>query len=70
MAKPKSGRTVTTLFGVFFVIMAVVILFAGWESTPVGAVVGALVVGILGADAIVSAMRDRRSLLSRIGPLP
>lgn len=70
MAKANSGRTVTTVFGVFFVVLAGVVLFAAWESAPIGAVLVALVVGFLGVEAIVSARRDRPSLLSRIGPLP
>ncbi|GEM_PF-2913521 len=70
MTRGKSERIVTTIFGIFFVILAGVILVAAWESTPIGAVVVALIVGLLGAEAIVSAMRDRPSLLSRIGPLP
>jgi hypothetical protein len=33
-------------------------------------VVAALVVGGLGGDSVVSAIRNQRSLISRIGPLP
>lgn len=66
MTKSSSGRTVTMVFGVCFVLLACVILFVAWDSTPLGAAAGAL----LGADAITSARRDRPSLLVRIGPLP
>ncbi|MEO7853423.1 MAG: hypothetical protein ABIR94_14390 [Rubrivivax sp.] len=37
-------------------LLALVILLVAWESAPIG--------------ALVSAARDRSSLLSRIGPLP
>ena len=70
MPKANASRTVTAIFGVFFVILALLILVAAWESSPIGATIVALVVGVLGADAIVSAAQRRTSLLSRIGPLP
>lgn len=58
------------IFGVFFVALAVVVLLVAWEATPWGAFLVALVLGLLGADAVFSAMRDKRSLLTRLGPLP
>ncbi|MEO6564686.1 MAG: hypothetical protein ABIO63_01515 [Casimicrobiaceae bacterium] len=70
MSKYPGSRTADAAFGLFFVVLAFVILFAAWDSTPFGAVVAALAVGLLGVEAIVSAARDRQSLLSRIGPLP
>jgi len=70
MPKEKFSRAVTAIFGVFFVVLALLILVAAWESTPTGAAIASLVVGFLGAEAILSAVRDRASLLSRIGPLP
>ena len=70
MSATKPGRTVTTLFGLFFPVLAVVILLAAWEESPFGAVAAALVVGFLGVDAIVSAARGKAALLARIGPLP
>ena len=70
MPKMSPYRIVTAIFGVFFVALALLILATAWESAPVGAFIVALVVSFLGAEAIVSAVRDRSSLLSRIGPLP
>ncbi|GMU62943.1 MAG: hypothetical protein AMXMBFR34_47060 [Myxococcaceae bacterium] len=35
-----------------------------------GGVVGAVVLGGLGLEATLAAIRDRRSLLARLGPLP
>jgi hypothetical protein len=64
------SRIVDLVAGLFFVALAIVIVVAAWESTPVGAAFAALVVGLLGAEAIVGAARNKPSLLSRIGPLP
>jgi hypothetical protein len=61
---------VTAAFGVFFVLLAIGIVLSVDGSMFVGAAVAALVVGLLGVDACVSAIRGKRSLLERIGPLP
>ena len=61
-------RIVTAAIGLLFVVAAVVILFVADGSVKTW--IGAGVVGGLGLDALVSALRDRRSLLARIGPLP
>lgn len=51
--------------GVAFLIVVLAAPFASiWEP------VAALALGALGADGIASAVRGRRSLLSRIGPWP
>ena len=70
--QPRSmtHRVVTAIFGVFLILLAIGIVLAADASMPVGAVVAALAVGVLGVDACVSAVRSRRSLLERIGPLP
>ncbi|MGH6623573.1 MAG: hypothetical protein ACREBN_06350 [Burkholderiaceae bacterium] len=60
----------TAVFGVFFVAPAIAIMVMVDRSMIVGAVIAALIVGGLGVDALVSAARNRRSLMSRIGPLP
>ena len=70
MQRSKTGRVVTAVFGVFLVALAIVILVSIDGTLTVGAVVSALVVGLLGVDACVNAARNRRSLLERIGPLP
>jgi len=70
MTRANLERLVTALFGVFFIIIAVVVLIVAWDATPIGGMVVSLVIGFLGAEAIVSAWRDRSSLLSRMGPLP
>jgi len=70
MKNRNTHRYVEVMFGMFFLALAVLILLAGWKSNPLGAVIAALVVGFLGADAIISTVRDKPSLLSRIGPLP
>lgn len=55
-------------FGIFFAAMGVLIFIAAKFS--IGAVIaGAVLVG-LGMDVIISARRNKTSLLARIGPLP
>lgn len=63
-----ANRRVTAAFGLFFTAIAVAILVVSERS--LGPVVAAAAVGGLGIDALVSAYRNKRSLLSRIGPLP
>jgi hypothetical protein len=63
-------RWVTAAFGLFFVGIAVAIVYSATNDNPWGAGVAALATGALGLDAIVAAWRGRASLLSRIGPLP
>lgn len=61
-------RMVTGLVGALFVGVAIVIMFTAGNDVYSG--LAALVIGALGVEAIVSAVRGRRALLSRIGPLP
>ncbi len=61
-------RLITAAFGAVFTISAIA-LFLLSERTIVP-LLAAAGLGLLGADAIVSAYRGTRSLLSRIGPLP
>jgi uncharacterized membrane protein YczE len=68
--RSKTARIVTAVFGVFLIVLAIGILLAVEEPIGVGALLAALVVGLLGVDACVSAARNRRSLVERIGPLP
>ena len=61
------SRIVEIVFGVFFISLSTVIFFYSDNGM---AYLAALLVGGLGAEVIYSAIRGRRSLLSRIGPLP
>jgi hypothetical protein len=61
-------RRVTAALGLLFVGLAVAILPT--NDGGIGSYGAALGVGGLGIDALVSAARQRRSLLSRLGPLP
>lgn len=45
--------------------MKVAWLDGGWAT-----LLAAAIVGLLGAEALLCAVRNRRCLLSRIGPLP
>jgi hypothetical protein len=62
------SRLVTGGFGLLLIVLAVAIAIvsdAGWPGH-----VAAVVVGGLGVEAHCSAACNRRSLISRIGPLP
>ena len=62
------NRFITAGIGILFVALAVLIVLVaetGWMAHLV-----ALAVGALGLDAIAAALQGRRSLISRIGPLP
>ena len=63
-------RGAAFVIGVFFVGVAVAILVTSRNDLSVGAVLAAVVIGGLGIEALLSAVRNRRCLLSRIGPLP
>ena len=62
------GSRVTAVFGWLLVAAAVAIAVVADTGWP--AYLAAVVIGGLGAEAIYSAARHRRSLISRIGPLP
>ena len=66
----KTNRMITGGFGVLFIVVAVMIAVLSSPPMHLGAVLTALVIGVLGLDALISAIRGKRSLLSRIGPLP
>ncbi len=66
----RTHRWIGTLFGIFFIALAVLIIATSEPSTRVGAIAAAIVIAGLGLDLIASVLRGKRSLLSRIGPLP
>lgn len=70
MNETGGSRKADAIVGALFLAVGVAILPAAWPSTPLGAVAAAALVGGLGLEAIIAALRGRRSLLSRIGPLP
>jgi len=63
-------RVVAVLIGALFVGIALAILASFMHDLSVGPVLTAVVIGGLGIEALFSAARNRRCLLSRIGPLP
>lgn len=65
-----SSRGVDAVFGVFFLTLAGAVVAYADAGTGAGALVVAAVLALLGADALLAARANRRSLLSRIGPLP
>ncbi len=66
----SAHRWITGAFGALFVGLGAAIVVLAADGNRLGAYLAALVIGGLGVDAIISAVRRRRSLLSRIGPLP
>lgn len=61
-------RGVTAVFGVLFTIVAIAIVVV--SEFTIGAILAAVVIGILGINAMIGAYRNTPTLLSRIGPLP
>lgn len=62
------NRYITAALGCLFVGLAIAIALVADGRWP--AFLAAVAVGALGVDAIHGAIRGRRCLLSRIGPLP
>jgi len=62
------NRYITAALGCLFVGLAIAIALVADSRWP--AYLAAVAVGALGVDAIHGAIRGRRCLLSRIGPLP
>lgn len=63
-------RVVAALIGALFVGIAIAIVVSTMHDWSPGTVLAAIVIGGLGVEALFSAARSRRCLLSRIGPLP
>jgi hypothetical protein len=63
-------RVAAAVIGAFFVGIALAILASFVHDLSVGPVLAAAVIGGIGVEALLSAARNRRCLLSRIGPLP
>jgi hypothetical protein len=63
-------RVAAAVIGALFVGIALAILASFMHDLSVGPVLAAVVIGGLGIEALLSAARKRRCLLSRIGPLP
>ena len=61
-------RAVTFAFGVLFVACAIAIFVVTQLTLRVW--IAAMVIRGLGLDAMISAIRSRKSLLARIGPVP
>ncbi len=64
------GRIVTGCMGALCVALAIAIVVVVDRPMGAGALAAASVIALLGIDALISAVRGTRSLLSRIGPLP
>lgn len=65
-----SRRWVDVGFGLFFIGLAIAVVVYAEADAGNGAWIVAGVLALLGVDAVQAAFAGRRSLLSRIGPLP
>jgi len=65
-----SMRVADACFGVFFVGLAVAVVVYADAPIDKGVMAVAALLALLGVDGVLAAVADRRSLLSRIGPLP
>jgi hypothetical protein len=63
-------RWVAAAIGAVFIAVALFILVSSLDAPDLGALLAVVVIGGLGLEAVISAVRNRRCLLSRIGPLP
>jgi hypothetical protein len=63
-------RVAAAVIGALFVAAALAIVMSSLPDLTTGPVLAAIVIGSLGVEALLSAARNRRCLLSRIGPLP
>ena len=61
-------RLVTAAGGVVFIGASIAIVIV--SEITIGPAAASVAIGMLGVDAVVSAYRNRPSLLSRVGPLP
>ena len=66
----RLDRWVAAAIGALFIAIALFILVSSPDALGLGALLAVVVIGGLGLEAVVSAVRNRRCLLSRIGPLP
>lgn len=70
-APPKGpSPRVETAYGALLILVAIAIVVTADPAWNMGAIVAAVLVGGLGVEAVLAARQGRRSLLSRIGPLP
>jgi hypothetical protein len=69
-ARNNCERWVSGAVGLLFIGIAIAIVYLSAADHPLAALATAAVVGWLGVDALFSAARNRRSMISRIGPLP
>jgi hypothetical protein len=66
--KSNKTKTIEVLFGLFFFGIAISILV--FSELYWGSLLVSFVIFVLAIDLIISAWKNKMSLLSRIGPLP
>ena len=63
----RSARIADALFGAFLCAMGVAILWFADRPLSAGPILAAIALALLGVDALSGALRNRPSLVSRIG---
>jgi hypothetical protein len=70
MDHSRWNRRITDAFGILLLILAISVMVMVAPEIRWRGVAVALVLGLLGADAVIASVRGTSSLISRIGPLP
>jgi hypothetical protein len=68
--RSTTSRVVTALFGIVLLGVAVYTLVSDDARWELGPLLVAAVTGLLGFDAVLSAIRNKTALVARIGPMP
>lgn len=67
---PIVPTIITMVYGLVLVASAILVVLDFGSEIDWKAGIGALLIGGIGVEAVLSATRKRRSWLERIGPLP
>jgi hypothetical protein len=68
--RSTTSRVVTALFGIVLLGVAVYLLVSDDGRWELGPLLVAAFTGLLGLDAVLSAIRNKTAFVARIGPLP
>lgn len=70
MSASRTRKTIGIMFGLLFIGIGVAIVVLAEPRTRPGSFLAAVLLAALGLDQVVASVRERASLLERIGPLP
>jgi uncharacterized membrane protein HdeD (DUF308 family) len=66
----KRHKVISVGFGVFLILIAVVLIIIYEPSAGVVYLLGIALFALLGLNQIISALQERDSIMDKIGPLP